>query len=88
MYTASPIRTRPACATVSARALSVTQRALSTRLTGTGTDQAGVDEACIVNVCQPGNALLAAGYCMYSSSCIMVRFREGVVQLVLMSFFR
>ena len=32
-----------------------------------------VEEACIVNVCQPGNALMAAGYCMYSSSCIMVR---------------
>jgi len=31
-----------------------------------------VEEACIVNVCQPGNALMAAGYCMYSSSCIMV----------------
>ena len=31
-----------------------------------------VEKACIVNVCQPGSALLAAGYCMYSSSCIMV----------------
>ncbi|KAK4377499.1 hypothetical protein RND71_003795 [Anisodus tanguticus] len=27
---------------------------------------------CIVNVCQPGNNLLAAGYCMYSSSVIFV----------------
>ena len=31
-----------------------------------------VEKACIVNVCQPGSNLLAAGYCMYSSSCIMV----------------
>lgn len=23
---------------------------------------------CVMNVCQPGNALLAAGYCLYSSS--------------------
>jgi fructose-1,6-bisphosphatase len=36
-----------------------------------------VEEACIVNVCQPGNALMAAGYCMYSSSCIMVRARHA-----------
>ncbi|KAH7288253.1 hypothetical protein KP509_31G019200 [Ceratopteris richardii] len=27
---------------------------------------------CIMNVCQPGSNLLAAGYCMYSSSVIMV----------------
>ncbi|KAH7433225.1 hypothetical protein KP509_07G060400 [Ceratopteris richardii] len=27
---------------------------------------------CIVNVCQPGSNLLSAGYCMYSSSVIMV----------------
>eukprot|EP00270_Netrium_digitus_P001176 TRINITY_DN11273_c0_g1_i1.p1 TRINITY_DN11273_c0_g1~~TRINITY_DN11273_c0_g1_i1.p1 ORF type:complete len:422 (+),score=129.50 TRINITY_DN11273_c0_g1_i1:77-1342(+) len=31
-----------------------------------------VEEACIVNVCQPGKNLLAAGYCMYSSSVILV----------------
>ena len=31
-----------------------------------------VEKACIVNVCQPGSNLLAAGYCMYSSSTIMV----------------
>ncbi|KAK9158953.1 hypothetical protein Scep_005527 [Stephania cephalantha] len=29
-------------------------------------------ERCVVNVCQPGNNLLAAGYCMYSSSVIFV----------------
>ncbi len=26
----------------------------------------------MVNVCQPGSNLLSAGYCMYSSSCILV----------------
>ncbi|XP_009626218.1 fructose-1,6-bisphosphatase, chloroplastic [Nicotiana tabacum] len=31
-----------------------------------------VEQRCIVNVCQPGNNLLAAGYCMYSSSVIFV----------------
>ncbi|KAI3742261.1 hypothetical protein L1987_59941 [Smallanthus sonchifolius] len=31
-----------------------------------------VEQKCIVNVCQPGNNLLAAGYCMYSSSIIFV----------------
>lgn len=31
-----------------------------------------VEQRCIVNVCQPGNNLLAAGYCMYSSSIIFV----------------
>ncbi|MCD7472912.1 Fructose-1,6-bisphosphatase 1, chloroplastic [Datura stramonium] len=31
-----------------------------------------VEQRCIVNVCQPGNNLLAAGYCMYSSSMIFV----------------
>ncbi|KAJ0247043.1 Fructose-1,6-bisphosphatase 1 [Hirschfeldia incana] len=30
------------------------------------------EQRCIVNVCQPGNNLLAAGYCMYSSSVIFV----------------
>ncbi|KAG0447934.1 hypothetical protein HPP92_028078 [Vanilla planifolia] len=29
-------------------------------------------ERCVVNVCQPGANLLAAGYCMYSSSVILV----------------
>ncbi|MCO5561663.1 hypothetical protein L7F22_015284 [Adiantum nelumboides] len=29
-------------------------------------------QSCILNVCQPGSNLLAAGYCMYSSSVIMV----------------
>lgn len=29
-------------------------------------------ESCIVNVCQPGSNLLCAGYCMYSSSVILV----------------
>ncbi|KAI3987117.1 hypothetical protein MKX01_036907 [Papaver californicum] len=29
-------------------------------------------QKCIVSVCQPGNNLLAAGYCMYSSSVIFV----------------
>ncbi|XP_062005235.1 fructose-1,6-bisphosphatase, chloroplastic [Rosa rugosa] len=29
-------------------------------------------QKCIVNVCQPGSNLLAAGYCMYSSSVIFV----------------
>lgn len=31
-----------------------------------------VEQKCIVNVCQPGSNLLAAGYCMYSSSVIFV----------------
>ncbi|URE43759.1 Fructose-1,6-bisphosphatase [Musa troglodytarum] len=31
-----------------------------------------VEQKCVVNVCQPGNNLLAAGYCMYSSSVIFV----------------
>ncbi|XP_055807130.1 fructose-1,6-bisphosphatase, chloroplastic-like [Solanum dulcamara] len=31
-----------------------------------------VEQRCIVNVCQPGNNLLAGGYCMYSSSVIFV----------------
>ncbi|VAH89201.1 unnamed protein product [Triticum turgidum subsp. durum] len=38
-------------------------------------DDATLDEVtqmCIVNVCQPGSNLLAAGYCMYSSSVIFV----------------
>ncbi|KAH9301639.1 hypothetical protein KI387_013222, partial [Taxus chinensis] len=30
------------------------------------------EQKCIVNVCQPGSNLLAAGYCMYSSSVILV----------------
>mmetsp|Transcript_13130 Transcript_13130/g.15892 ORF Transcript_13130/g.15892 Transcript_13130/m.15892 type:complete len:420 (-) Transcript_13130:651-1910(-) len=35
-------------------------------------DGVDVEEACITNVCQPGNNLIASGYCMYSSSIIMV----------------
>ncbi|GFP86267.1 fructose-1 6-bisphosphatase chloroplastic [Phtheirospermum japonicum] len=31
-----------------------------------------VVQKCVVNVCQPGDNLLAAGYCMYSSSIIFV----------------
>ncbi|KAL3681037.1 hypothetical protein R1sor_023993 [Riccia sorocarpa] len=31
-----------------------------------------VEQNCIVNVCQPGSNLLSAGYCMYSSSVILV----------------
>jgi fructose-1,6-bisphosphatase I len=31
-----------------------------------------VQENCVVNVCQPGSNLLSAGYCMYSSSVILV----------------
>ncbi|KAJ1297808.1 hypothetical protein BS78_01G405600 [Paspalum vaginatum] len=31
-----------------------------------------IEQRCIVNVCQPGSNLLAAGYCMYSSSVIFV----------------
>nr|TKS13417.1 fructose-1,6-bisphosphatase, chloroplastic-like [Populus alba] len=30
------------------------------------------EQRCVVNVCQPGDSLLAAGYCMYSSSVIFV----------------
>lgn len=40
-----------------------------------GDDDTALDqsaEMCIVNVCQPGSNLLAAGYCMYSSSVILV----------------
>jgi fructose-1,6-bisphosphatase I len=29
-------------------------------------------ENCILNVCQPGSSLLAAGYCLYSSSTVFV----------------
>ncbi|KAJ3682696.1 hypothetical protein LUZ60_012923 [Juncus effusus] len=31
-----------------------------------------IEQMCVVNVCQPGTNLLAAGYCMYSSSVIFV----------------
>ena len=34
-------------------------------------DEGVVQEKCITNVCQPGDNLLAAGYCMYSSSTIL-----------------
>lgn len=27
---------------------------------------------CVINVCQPGSSLLAAGYCLYSSSTVFV----------------
>lgn len=37
------------------------------------------EQRCVVNVCQPGSNLLAAGYCMYSSSVIFVlTIRTGV----------
>lgn len=29
-------------------------------------------ENCVINVCQPGSSLLAAGYCLYSSSTVLV----------------
>lgn len=29
-------------------------------------------ENCILNVCQPGSSLLAAGYCLYSSATVLV----------------
>ncbi|KAK6943566.1 Fructose-1-6-bisphosphatase class 1, C-terminal [Dillenia turbinata] len=32
----------------------------------------GTEQRCVVSVCQPGSNLLAAGYCMYSSSVIFV----------------
>eukprot|EP00891_Asterochloris_glomerata_P002934 jgi/Astpho2/2934/Aster-01076 len=35
-------------------------------------DPAKMVESCIVNVCQPGSALQAAGYCLYSSSTVFV----------------
>ena len=35
-------------------------------------DSAKVEEKCVMNVCQPGSNLLCAGYCMYSSSTILV----------------
>jgi len=35
-------------------------------------DTAAVTEECIRNVCQPGENLVSSGYCMYSSSTIMV----------------
>ena len=35
-------------------------------------DSAKIEEKCVMNVCQPGNNLLCAGYCMYSSSTILV----------------
>jgi len=35
-------------------------------------DDAAVEEKCIANVCQSGNNLQAAGYCMYSSSTMLV----------------
>jgi len=35
-------------------------------------DSTKIEEKCVMNVCQPGNNLLCAGYCMYSSSTILV----------------
>eukprot|EP00227_Mantoniella_beaufortii_P011058 CAMPEP_0197586162 /NCGR_PEP_ID=MMETSP1326-20131121/8229_1 /TAXON_ID=1155430 /ORGANISM="Genus nov. species nov., Strain RCC2288" /LENGTH=402 /DNA_ID=CAMNT_0043150755 /DNA_START=96 /DNA_END=1304 /DNA_ORIENTATION=- len=35
-------------------------------------DAASVEEKCITNVCQPGKNMLSAGYCMYSSSTVLV----------------
>lgn len=29
-------------------------------------------EKCVLNVCKAGNELLAAGYCLYSSSTVLV----------------
>lgn len=40
-------------------------------LTNLGGDPS-VAQNCVVNVCQPGSNLLAAGYCMYSSSVVLV----------------
>jgi fructose-1,6-bisphosphatase len=31
-----------------------------------------LQEQCVVNVCQPGKDLVAAGYCLYSSSTVLV----------------
>ncbi|OAY43614.1 fructose-1,6-bisphosphatase, chloroplastic [Manihot esculenta] len=39
---------------------------------GDGTTLDNAEQRCVVNVCQPGSNLLAAGYCMYSSSVIFV----------------
>ena len=42
-------------------------------------DAAKIEEKCVMNVCQPGSNLLCAGYCMYSSSTILVlTLGEGV----------
>ncbi|KAG7033799.1 Fructose-1,6-bisphosphatase, chloroplastic [Cucurbita argyrosperma subsp. argyrosperma] len=42
-------------------------------IVGDDSTQLGTTEQrCVVNVCQPGSNLLAAGYCMYSSSIIFV----------------
>eukprot|EP00262_Sarcandra_glabra_P011552 TRINITY_DN27_c0_g1_i1.p1 TRINITY_DN27_c0_g1~~TRINITY_DN27_c0_g1_i1.p1 ORF type:complete len:412 (+),score=35.62 TRINITY_DN27_c0_g1_i1:191-1426(+) len=44
-------------------------------LTDIGDDDSTLDQLeqkCVVSVCQPGSNLLAAGYCMYSSSIIFV----------------
>ena len=35
-------------------------------------DPEAMMQNCILNVCQPGSALLAAGYCLYSSSTVFV----------------
>ncbi|GAA0162743.1 carbohydrate phosphatase [Lithospermum erythrorhizon] len=41
-------------------------------LADVGDEGTVMEQRCIVNVCQPGDNLLAAGYCMYSSSIIFV----------------
>ncbi|KAF6176017.1 hypothetical protein GIB67_032640 [Kingdonia uniflora] len=42
------------------------------------------EQQCVVNVCQPGNNLLAAGYCMYSSSVVFVlSIGKGVLSFTL-----
>lgn len=35
-------------------------------------DPEGMMQKCIVNVCQPGNSLLCAGYALYSTSTVLV----------------
>jgi len=37
-----------------------------------GSELTTIQEQCVTATCQPGSNLLAAGYCMYSSSCILV----------------
>ena len=37
-----------------------------------GSELSSIQEQCVTATCQPGSNLLAAGYCMYSSSCILV----------------
>ena len=39
------------------------------------------EEKCITNVCQPGSNLKAAGYCMYSSSTMLMLTVVGLCTL-------